>query len=76
MSIEVNQVTKKYSEQLALECVSLNVPSGSVLGLLGPNGAGKSTLMKLICGYIPPNEGALMFADLTLMRSRWRLRRG
>ena len=59
MSIEVNQVTKKYSEQLALDCVSLNVPSGSVLGLLGPNGAGKSTLMKLICGYIPPNEGSI-----------------
>ncbi len=59
MSIAVREVTKNFSGQLALNNVSLEVPSGQVLGLLGPNGAGKSTLMRLICGYLPPNSGSL-----------------
>ena len=59
MSIAVREVTKNFSGQLALNNVSLEVPSGQVLGLLGPNGAGKSTLMRLICGYLPPNYGSL-----------------
>ena len=59
MSIAVSEVTKNFSGQLALNNVSLKIPSGQVLGLLGPNGAGKSTLMRLICGYLPPNSGIL-----------------
>ena len=59
MSIAVSEVTKNFSGQLALNNVSLKIPSGQVLGLLGPNGAGKSTLMRLICGYLPPNSGRL-----------------
>ena len=59
MSIAVREVTKYFSGQLALNNVSLEIPSGQVLGLLGPNGAGKSTLMRLICGYLPPNSGRL-----------------
>ena len=59
MAIVVDHVTKVFSGQTALDDVSLNVPSGQVLGLLGPNGAGKSTLMRLICGYLPPNSGRL-----------------
>ena len=59
MSIAVREVTKNFSGQIALNNVSLEVPSGQVLGLLGPNGAGKSTLMRLICGYLPPNSGSL-----------------
>ena len=59
MSIAVSEVTKNFSGQLALNNVSLRIPSGQVLGLLGPNGAGKSTLMRLICGYLPPNSGSL-----------------
>lgn len=59
MSIFVDSVRKEFSGQVALDDINLNVPSGQVVGLLGPNGAGKSTLMKLICGYLPADNGKI-----------------
>ena len=59
MSITIDNVTKVFKKQAALSDISLDIPSGQVLGLLGPNGAGKSTLMRLICGYLPPNSGGI-----------------
>ena len=59
MSITIDHVTKVFEKQAALSDISLDIPSGQVLGLLGPNGAGKSTLMRLICGYLPPNAGGI-----------------
>ena len=47
MSIQINHITKRYGEQLALNDVTLTINKG-IVGLLGPNGAGKSTLMKII----------------------------
>lgn len=57
MSIEVQQVSKLYGEQKALDGVSFTIKSGEIVGFLGPNGAGKSTLMKIITTYITQNEG-------------------
>lgn len=57
MSIRVEQVTKVYGEQKALNNVSLEIGKGEIVGLLGPNGAGKSTLMKILTCYIPPTSG-------------------
>jgi len=57
MSIRVDQVTKVYGEQKALNNVSLEIGNGEIVGLLGPNGAGKSTLMKILTCYIPPTSG-------------------
>ncbi len=57
MSILVENVTKLYGSQKALDNVSLSIPSRQVVGFLGPNGAGKSTLMKIITGFIPPTQG-------------------
>ena len=59
MSIVVNNVTKLYNQQKALDSVSFSIPTGEVVGLLGPNGAGKSTLMKIITGYIKQTDGAV-----------------
>ncbi len=59
MSIEVNQITKLYGEQKALNNVSFNVGSNEIVGFLGPNGAGKSTMMKIITCYIPQTEGTV-----------------
>ena len=58
MSIEINHITKRYGEQLALNDVSLSINKG-IVGLLGPNGAGKSTLMKIITCFIPPTSGTV-----------------
>ena len=57
MSIEVNNISKSYGAQKALENISFSIKKGEIVGFLGPNGAGKSTTMKMITGYIPPNEG-------------------
>ena len=56
MSIEIQHITKRYGEQLALNDVTLTINKG-IVGLLGPNGAGKSTLMKIITCFIPPTSG-------------------
>ena len=57
MSIEVQSVSKSYGDQLALNQVSFSAKKGEIIGFLGPNGAGKSTMMKILTGYITPNEG-------------------
>ena len=46
--LKVDNVSKSYTNHLALDNVSLSVPEGSVYGLLGPNGAGKTTLIRII----------------------------
>lgn len=55
--IKVNNITKLYGHQRALDDVSFTIEPGEIVGLLGPNGAGKSTLMKIITCFIPPTEG-------------------
>lgn len=57
MSIRVESVTKKYGNQKALDDISFTVNSGEIVGFLGPNGAGKSTMMKIITGFLHPDEG-------------------
>lgn len=57
MSIQVQDVSKRYGQQLALDKVSFDIPTGQVAGFLGPNGAGKSTMMKIITCYMEPSEG-------------------
>ncbi len=57
MSIIVNNITKIYGKQKALDNVSFEIAKGEIVGLLGPNGAGKSTMMKIITCFIPPTEG-------------------
>jgi ABC-2 type transport system ATP-binding protein len=57
MSIKVQEVSKLYGKQKALDNVSFEINQGEVVGFLGPNGAGKSTMMKIITGYIPQSSG-------------------
>lgn len=57
MSIQVNNITKLYGEQKALNNVSFEIGSNEIVGFLGPNGAGKSTMMKILTCYIPATQG-------------------
>jgi ABC-2 type transport system ATP-binding protein len=59
MSISIQNLTKLYNEQKALDNVSLEINNGEIVGLLGPNGAGKSTMMKIITCFIPPTKGSV-----------------
>lgn len=57
MSIKVENLTKIYGEQKALDTISFEAHKGQVLGFLGPNGAGKSTTMKILTCFIPQTSG-------------------
>lgn len=59
MSILVENITKSYGPQKALNTISIEIKRGQITGLLGPNGAGKSTLMKIITGSVIPDEGTV-----------------
>jgi ABC-2 type transport system ATP-binding protein len=58
MSITVSNLTKIYGTQKAVNNISFSINKGEIVGFLGPNGAGKSTTMKIITGYIQPDEGS------------------
>lgn len=58
MSIEVNNISKSYGAQKALDNISFSVKKGEIVGFLGPNGAGKSTLMKILTTFIAADEGS------------------
>ncbi|MBX3165242.1 MAG: gliding motility-associated ABC transporter ATP-binding subunit GldA [Bacteroidetes bacterium] len=58
MSIQVNNITKIYGTQKALNTISFEVSGNEIVGFLGPNGAGKSTMMKILTCYIPPTSGS------------------
>ena len=58
MSIEVNNISKSYGAQKALDSISFSIKKGEIVGFLGPNGAGKSTLMKILTTYINADEGS------------------
>lgn len=58
MSIRVEQLTKTYKKQNAIDHISFEIGSGEIVGFLGPNGAGKTTTMKILTCYIPPSSGS------------------
>ena len=58
MSIEVQNISKSYGTQKALDNISFSIKKGEIVGFLGPNGAGKSTLMKILTTYIQADHGS------------------
>jgi ABC-2 type transport system ATP-binding protein len=75
MSVTVQDVTKYYGEQKALDNVSFEVKTGEIVGFLGPNGAGKSTMMKIITGFIPATSGNIKVNDLEVGTDNIEVRR-
>ncbi len=57
MSVKIEQLTKIYGTQRAVDNISFEAKKGEVLGFLGPNGAGKTTTMKIITCFIPATQG-------------------
>lgn len=64
MAIRVEELTKIYGKQKAVNGINFDIPKGSIVGFLGPNGAGKSTTMKMLTGYIPPTHGKAFINDI------------
>ncbi len=66
MNISVENLTKQYGPQKAIDGISFDVKAGEILGFLGPNGAGKTTTMKIITCYMAPSEGDVKINDLSI----------
>jgi len=65
--IQVQNLTKRYGNLVAIDNVSFRVGQGEILGFLGPNGAGKTTTMRIISGYMPPTDGTVRVGDFDVL---------
>lgn len=65
--IEVENLSKAYGDVQALDEVSFQVHAGEIVGLLGPNGAGKTTAIKIMTGYLQPDEGTVAIDGLDVL---------
>ncbi len=65
--IDVTDLSKSYGPVEALSGVSFHISSGEIVGLLGPNAAGKTTLMKILTGYLHPDEGSAYVNGLDVL---------
>lgn len=66
MDIIVENLTKKYDQQKAVDQISFQVQTGEILGFLGPNGAGKTTTMKILTCFMAPSEGEIKIGDYSI----------
>ncbi len=66
MNIAVQNLTKSYGTQKAVDTISFQVHTGEILGFLGPNGAGKTTTMKILTCFMAPTEGDIKVGDLSI----------
>ncbi len=75
MSLKVQELTKIYGEQKAVDHISFEAGKGEILGFLGPNGAGKSTTMKIATCYVPPTSGVVTVAGFDVVESPLEVRK-
>ncbi|MGB8321082.1 MAG: ATP-binding cassette domain-containing protein, partial [Ignavibacteriaceae bacterium] len=66
MNIAVENLTKSYGTQRAVDTISFQVHTGEILGFLGPNGAGKTTTMKILTCFMAPTEGDIKVGNLSI----------
>jgi len=75
MSIKVENITKYYGDQKALNKVSFSVNKGEIVGFLGPNGAGKSTMMKILTTYISTFEGKASVNEFSVVDDKMKVQK-
>ena len=73
--IEVQNLTKRYGEVLAVRGISFTAHPGQVTGFLGPNGAGKTTTMRILTGFMPPTDGKALVAGYDVFDQSMEVRR-
>ncbi len=59
--LEARELTKSYGDRVVVDHLDLSCRRGTVLGLLGPNGAGKTTTLRMLYGFVPPDEGTIYY---------------
>ncbi|MDO9574309.1 MAG: ABC transporter ATP-binding protein, partial [Candidatus Contubernalis sp.] len=60
MELVLKNITKKYNETVAVNDVSITVPSGKIIALVGPSGCGKTTILRVIAGLVNPDQGQVI----------------
>jgi len=65
--ITVNELTKRYARNTAVDHISFNVERGQIVGFLGPNGAGKTTTMRMLTCFLPPTAGTATVAGFDVL---------
>lgn len=73
--IRLQQLTKRFGAQTAVDALSFEVPAGQILGFLGPNGAGKSTTLKMLTGMLEPTGGTATVCGFDLLREPLEVKR-
>ena len=66
MEVIVENLTKSFENQKAVDSISFQAKRGEILGFLGPNGAGKTTTMKIMAGLLTPDFGNITFGDYSI----------
>ena len=69
-TIEVNNLTKKFKNTLAVKNINFKINKGSIIGLLGPNGCGKSTTIGMMLGLIKPTSGNVLINNQNIENNR------
>jgi ABC-2 type transport system ATP-binding protein len=73
--IRVSGLTKDYGQRRAIDALTFEAEQGEILGFLGPNGAGKTTTMRILTGYMPPNQGEASVAGYDILSESIEVRR-
>ena len=76
VAIDVENVSHKFGEHVALDSITLQVMAGEMYGLLGPNGGGKTTLFRMLCTMLSPDHGAIRLLGKNAADSAVRARIG
>jgi ABC-2 type transport system ATP-binding protein len=74
-AVEIDDLVKTFGDFVAVDHVSLKVPTGEIFGFLGPNGAGKSTTIRMLCGLLKPTSGRGLVAGIDVAVDPERVRR-
>ncbi|MBI2608633.1 MAG: ATP-binding cassette domain-containing protein [Deltaproteobacteria bacterium] len=67
--IQVRGLTKYYGDRTAVDHIDFHVKEGEILGFLGPNGAGKTTTMRMITGFLSPDEGEVVVCGYSVVKN-------
>jgi len=68
--LEARDLTKSYGDRVVVDHLDLSCRRGTVLGLLGPNGAGKTTTLRMLYGFVPPDEGTIYYGGKRFSENR------
>lgn len=75
VAVQVDHVTKRFGDVVAVDDVSFDVAHGEIFGFIGPDGAGKSTLFRVLVTLLVPDQGLATVLGDDVVRDLWKLRR-